>query len=105
MGFFDSGAAQDAYGQVYDERTPHAKWSHELLAGAAGYEAMRKYEKHRESEGITGRHEEGKEIIAGLAAAEADKLVETRGVEHLDRERARRQSAEQAQYLYDRQYQ
>jgi Protein of unknown function (DUF3759) len=105
MGFFKSSDAQDAYGQVYEERTHHSKWTHELVAGAAGFEAMRMYEHHREREGITEHHEFGKEMIAGFAAAEADKLFEGRGLDHIDRERARRQAEEQAHYLYDQQYQ
>lgn len=97
-------AAQNAYGQVYDNQIPHPEVSHELLAGAAGFAAMHMYEKHRESEGITEHHELGKELIAGFAAAEVDKHFEAGRFNHLEREQARMQAQQQAQYLYDQQY-
>lgn len=105
MGLFDMFGAEDAHGQVYDGERHHSEWSHELIAGAAGFEAMKAYEHHREAEGITEHHELGKEMIAGFAAAEADKLFETKGLDWLDQERARRDSVEQAHSLYDQQYQ
>jgi Protein of unknown function (DUF3759) len=105
MGLFDMFGARDAYGEVYDDRRHHDDWTHELLAGAAGFEAMRMYEHHREREGIREHHELGKELIAGFAAAEVDKHFEKRGLRHMDRERARRMAAEQAQFLYNQQYQ
>jgi len=104
MGFFDFGNAQNAYGQVYEGGTPHAEVSHELLAGAAGFEAMRMYEHHRENEGITEHHGLGKELVAGFAAAEVDKHFENGGFGHLDRQQAQFQAQQQAQYLYDQQY-
>jgi hypothetical protein len=96
--------AEDAHGQVYGDDAHHGSFTHELIAGAAGFEAMKAYERHREAEGIQEHHELGKEMIAGFAAAEADKLFETRGLDFLDREEARRQSREQAEYLYDERY-
>jgi Protein of unknown function (DUF3759) len=104
MGLFDFGGAQNAYGQVYNGETPHASVTHELLAGAAGFEAMRMYEHHRENEGIVEHHELGKELISGFAAAEVDKHFENGGFGHLDREQARLQAQQQAQSLYDQQY-
>jgi hypothetical protein len=104
MGLFSKHHAQEAYEQVYEGGTPHAEVSHELLAGAAGFEAMRMYEHHREREGVQERHELGKELVAGFAAAEVDKHFEKGGFGHLDRERARSQAQQQAQELYNQQY-
>jgi hypothetical protein len=105
MGFFDSFGAQNAYGQVYGGERHHSEWTHELVAGAVGFEAMKLYERHRETEGIRGHHDLGKEMIAGFAAAEADKLFENRDLNRMDRHQARRQAREQAEFLYDQQYQ
>jgi hypothetical protein len=66
--------AQDAYGQVYDQGRPPHEMTHELIAGAAGFEAMRM--KHFEDDRYR----------------------------HLDQEQARFQAQEQANYLYDQQY-
>jgi|SRR5580658_4458227 hypothetical protein len=104
MGFFDRDGAQNAYGQVYGGGTPHADVTHELLAGAAGFEAMRMYEHHREREGIVEHHELGKELIAGFAAAEVDKHFDRGHYGHLDREQAREMARQQAHGLYDQQY-
>jgi hypothetical protein len=104
MGLFDFIAAQSAHGQVYGGERHHSEWSHELVAGAAGFEAMRMYEHHREREGITEHHALGKELLAGFALAEVDKHFENRGLSHMDREMARRQAREQANFLYDQQY-
>lgn len=38
-----------------------------------------------------------KELIAAFAAAEVDKLVETKGLDGIDRERAKRQAQQQAE--------
>ncbi|KAI9240099.1 MAG: hypothetical protein BYD32DRAFT_459208 [Podila humilis] len=64
---------QDCHDQVYGGKTHHSKWSHELIAGAAACEAMKKHE-------------------AGS------------GLDSLDRQRAKRETEEQASALYDQQY-
>jgi hypothetical protein len=94
MGIFSRHEAKEAHDQVYGGATPHAELSHELLSGAAGFEAMRIYE----------HHELGKELVAGFAAAEVDKHFEKGGFGHLDREQARQQAQQQATDLYDKQY-
>jgi hypothetical protein len=104
MDFFDMFGAQDAYGQVYDEDRPRHEITHELMAGAAGFEAMRMFEQHREREGNPAHHELAKELLAGFAAAEVEKHFENGFYDHLDQEQARFQAQQQANYLYDQQY-
>jgi hypothetical protein len=104
MGFFDWNQAQDAYGQVYSDDYPRHEVTHELLAGAAGFEAMRMYEHHREREGITEHHELGKELLAGFATAEVEKHFENGYYDHLDREQASMAAQDQADYLWQQQY-
>ena len=45
-----------------------------------------------------------KEMLAALAGAEADKLFETKGLDGLDRERAKYEARQQAEALYDQNY-
>jgi hypothetical protein len=104
MGLFDRLGAEGAYGQVYGGNARHGDVTHEVLAGAAGFEAMRMYEHHREREGIREHHELGKELIAGFAMAEVDKHFDSGRYGHLDREQARLMAQQQAQGLYDQQY-
>ena len=104
MGLFDMFRSRDAYGEVYDGRRHHDEWTHELLAGAAGFEAMRMYEHHREREGIPEHHELAKELLAGFVGAEIDKHFEQDRYGHLNRREARRLAEEQAAYLWREQY-
>ncbi|KAF5322305.1 hypothetical protein D9619_000904 [Psilocybe cf. subviscida] len=96
MGWFsdDSDQAQ-AYDQVVN--APHkAELSHELIAGAASYEAAKAYERHCEANGQPASHAEAKEIFAGFAGAFIDRMVETKGLDYVDRERAQHHAKQQA---------
>jgi hypothetical protein len=104
MGFFDFDQAQGAYDQVYDDNYPRHEVTHEVLAGAAGFEAMRMWEHHREREGYEERHPLAKELIAGFAAGEVEKHFENGYYDHLNREQAQFAAQEQADYLYQQQY-
>ena len=101
---FDLAAAEVAHHAVYGGRRHHHEWTHELIGGAAGFEAMRMYEHHRQREGIVGHHKLGKELIAGFAAAEAVKLFDGRDLGRVDRERAKRHAIAQAEHLYEQRY-
>jgi hypothetical protein len=104
MGLFDLLGAEAAHGQVYGGGMGHGDVTHELLAGAVGFEAMRMYEHHREREGIAEHHELGKDLLAGFAAAEVDKHFGSGRFGHLDRHEARRQAELQARHLWDQRY-
>ncbi|KAF9201758.1 hypothetical protein BGZ49_008033 [Haplosporangium sp. Z 27] len=96
---FGTAEHQDAYNQVYGGQTHHSKWSHELVAGAAAFEAMKSVEN-----GSNDKHKLSKEIFAGIAGAEADKLIETKGLDFLDSQEANRQARAQAEDIYDNNY-
>ncbi len=104
VGLFHRHGAQDAYDQVYGGGIPHHEVTHDLLAGAGGFEAVRMYEHHREREGIAEHHALGKELLAGFAAAEVDKHFDSGRFGHLDRDQARLQAQQQADYLWQQQY-
>ncbi|CAE6449798.1 hypothetical protein ACGC1H_005586 [Rhizoctonia solani] len=97
MGWFsdDSDQAQ-AYDQV-TQRPHEASWTHELIAGAAAYEASKAYENHVAENGQPPDHEKAKEILAGITGAFIDREVESRGLDYIDRERAKRHAQEQAE--------
>jgi hypothetical protein len=42
---------QSSHASVYEGREHESKWTHELVAGAAGFEAMRLYEQHKAANG------------------------------------------------------
>lgn len=49
-------------------------------------------------------HAFAKELLAGFAGAEVDKLAETKGEDWFDREEAKRQAQRNAEHLYDEHY-
>src|SRR6201994_2895739 len=104
MGLFDFLGANEAYDDVYGGRRPHHEVTHERLAGAAGFEAMRMYEDHRQREGIPVHHRVAKELLAAFVAAEIDRHFDTGRYHHLRRHEARRMAREQAEWLWQQQY-
>jgi len=98
---------EDAYNAVYqdqDQPDNEGSWSHEAVGGAAAFFAMREYEKHQSQNGQPPSHQFAKEMMAGIAGAEVDKLAETKGMDYLDREKAKRHAKQEAENLYDQNY-
>lgn len=104
MGFFGWDDSQDSHEQVYGGRQHEAKFSHELIAGAASFEAFKAFEDHQRREGKPVSHAFAKEALVGLAGAEVDKLFETKGLNEFDKIQAKRHAEENAQHLYDQHY-
>ncbi|KAI0028466.1 hypothetical protein K488DRAFT_58513 [Vararia minispora EC-137] len=104
MGFLDSFSHHsDAYDEAVN--APHkAELSHELIAGAAAYEAAKAWEKHQEENGKPDSHAKAKELMAGFAGAFVDRLVETKGLDYIDREKAKRQAREQVEERLEAEY-
>ncbi|KAF4990506.1 hypothetical protein FGRMN_8437 [Fusarium graminum] len=97
MGWFDDDSHP---AQAYDEVTnrPHeAKWSHELIGGAAAYEAAKAYEEHSARNGEPDSHAKAKEFLAGAIGAFVDREVETRGLDFIDKEEAKRHGRQHAE--------
>ncbi|CAG8553763.1 1038_t:CDS:2, partial [Dentiscutata heterogama] len=76
--------------------------THEIIAGAAAFEAMRHYEKKKEEQtGQKDKHAFLKEAFVAFAAGEAEKLIETKGLDAIDKAKAKKHAEEQASQLYD----
>lgn len=106
-GYDYTNSAQEHHRSVYGDRgSGGAKLSHEVLGGAAGFEAMRLFEQYQERHGKTTNHAFLKEIAVGFAVAEAVKLWENhnrQGGEEGRREMASR-AAFTANSMYDQKY-
>ncbi|KAJ3484547.1 hypothetical protein NLI96_g5573 [Meripilus lineatus] len=89
MGWFSDDSDQaNAYDQVTN--APHkAHFSHEMIAAAASYEAAKAYEEHCERNGQPESHAKAKEILAGLTGAFIDRIVETKGLDYIDTQKAK----------------
>jgi hypothetical protein len=95
---------RSAYDDVYGGRRPHHQVTHELLAAAVGFEAMRLYEHHLRREGLRPHHQLAKELLAAFVAAEIDRHFDTGRYRHLSRHEARRMAHDQAMWLWQQQY-
>ncbi|RYP05310.1 hypothetical protein DL764_003908 [Monosporascus ibericus] len=101
---FGFDEAKNARDEVYSSEPREAKFSHELVAGGAAFEAMKIFEDRQRSEGKAVSHGFAKELLAGIAGAELDKLVETKSMDAIDREKAKRHAKQQAEQMYDQHY-
>ncbi|CAN6597907.1 hypothetical protein TRVA0_001S05028 [Trichomonascus vanleenenianus] len=96
---------ENDYQQVYEGGEQHeSKFSHELVSGAASFAAMKVFEDRQRRDGKPVSHQFAKEALAGIAGAEVDKLFETKGLDFLDRERAKRDAQQLAEQHYDNHY-
>jgi hypothetical protein len=89
---------------VYDGEPHESKLSHELVGSAAAFEGMRLWEQHQRKEGKTLNHGVAKELLAAAVGFEVDKLVESKGLDFVDREEAKHHAKKQAEKLYDEHY-
>ncbi|KAL2831427.1 hypothetical protein BDW59DRAFT_140161 [Aspergillus cavernicola] len=109
MGWFDGDSHQSRSHEQYqnlDASNPEhqAHFSHELIAGAASFEAMKAYENHVSQNGPPPTHQRAKELLAGFAGAFIDREVETKGLDFVDREKAKRHAHEQLSEASSRDY-
>ncbi|GJE86704.1 DUF3759 domain-containing protein [Phanerochaete sordida] len=104
MSWFSEESEQATYYQTVTEKPHEASWSHELIAGAAAFEAAKAYENHCAENGRPDDHSTAKELLAGFAGAFVDREVETRGLDFIDKEKAKYQAREQLEATYDQQY-
>ncbi|KAG8956860.1 hypothetical protein FRC04_000338 [Tulasnella sp. 424] len=107
MGFFNSTEDEETWGvahQQVNDAGHKAELSHELISGAAAYEAAKAWEKHQEKNGKPPSHEKAKEIFAGFAGAFVDRIVETKGLDYVDKVKAKRDAEKLAEGQLKSQY-
>ncbi|KIM43852.1 hypothetical protein M413DRAFT_434899 [Hebeloma cylindrosporum] len=89
MGWFGNDS-NEAYAYNTVVNAPHkAELSHELIASAASYEAAKAYENHCAENGRPPSHAFAKEVLAGLSGGFIDRTIETKGLDYIDRDRAK----------------
>ncbi|KAJ5448716.1 hypothetical protein N7445_003537 [Penicillium cf. griseofulvum] len=74
---------------------------HELIAGAASYEAARAYENHVAKYGGPDSDAKAKELLAIFTGAFVDRGVASRQLDFIDRERAKYDARQQVHDAYD----
>ncbi|KAF8855028.1 hypothetical protein BDZ45DRAFT_676527 [Acephala macrosclerotiorum] len=101
---FGWGESADSYQQAQSGDVNQSSFSHEALAGAASFGAFKVFEDRQRAEGKPVSHQFAKEMLVGLAGGEVDKLAETKGMDWVDREKAKHHAKENVQNMYDQQY-
>ncbi|KIL65563.1 hypothetical protein M378DRAFT_10688 [Amanita muscaria Koide BX008] len=103
MGFAAWGTDSKQYQD--SEAVKHkAHLSHEVIAGAAAYEAAKAYQEHCKKNGKPSSHEKAKDIFAGLAAVAATRLFETKGLDAYDKAKVERDARAHASEHLAREY-
>jgi hypothetical protein len=98
MGWFgDDHETAQCYDQYQNAPKHEASVTHELLSGAAAYEAAKEYEKHCEANGKPVNHAKAKELLAGFAGAFIDRELETKGLDFIDKEKAKRHARDRCE--------
>jgi len=92
MGFFHKDSEPATAWDTYQTTEHKSSLSHELIAAAAAFEGAKAYGKHVEKHGKPQSHEQAREIFAAGAAAFIDHEAETRGLNALDRAKAKHQA-------------
>ncbi|KAJ5094279.1 hypothetical protein N7456_010140 [Penicillium angulare] len=108
MGWFSDDSDQAQAYQQYNSTEPKEhdpSFVHELIAGAASYEAAKAYENHVAENGQPASHAQAKEILAGFAGAFVDREVESKGLDFVDREKAKYQARQHIENLQEGDYQ
>ncbi|KAE8443624.1 hypothetical protein EG329_001557 [Mollisiaceae sp. DMI_Dod_QoI] len=101
---FGWGESENAYQQAQSGDVNQSSFSHEALAGAASFGAFKVFEDRQRAEGKPVSHQFAKELLVGLVGGEVDKLAETKGMDWVDKEKAKHHAKEQVQNMYDQQY-
>ncbi|KAI7860605.1 hypothetical protein BDC45DRAFT_563765 [Circinella umbellata] len=97
--------AAEVHRQVYNEPTERkAHLSHQLIAGAAAYEAVKAYGRHQEGKGEEFNHSFIKKSVAAIAAAQIVKFAEEHDWSSKDKEEATRQAEAAANHYSQREF-
>ncbi|KAJ5887898.1 hypothetical protein N7495_007939 [Penicillium taxi] len=90
MGWFDNDTPEAKSQKIVNVNNHHnAKWTFELLGGAAAYEAIQAYEDHEAREGKIEDRVKAKEFIATAISAYIAREVESKGIDYVDLNKAK----------------
>ncbi|KAI9492018.1 ricin B lectin domain-containing protein [Zychaea mexicana] len=97
--------AAEVHREVYTEPTERkAHLSHQLIAGAAAFEAVKAYRRHQEAKGEDFNHGFLKQSVAALAATQIVKYAEEHDWSSKDKEEATRQAQTAADHYCAREF-
>ncbi|RUS21964.1 hypothetical protein BC937DRAFT_90879 [Endogone sp. FLAS-F59071] len=76
----------------------------ELTMSISAFEAMKSWEDKCKREGHPNNHALAKEMLAGFVAGEVDKLIETKGLDFIDSQKAKHAATQQVHQYYDEEW-
>ncbi|KAE8150839.1 hypothetical protein BDV25DRAFT_139434 [Aspergillus avenaceus] len=95
---------ENASRQVQESQGHENHLTHDLIGGAAGYEAIKKFNEYQEKNGKVVEHAQAKEIIGGFAAAAITGLFETKGLDQVDKIKAHHEAKKHAEEAVNNHY-
>ncbi|EWG51655.1 hypothetical protein FVEG_10564 [Fusarium verticillioides 7600] len=109
MGWFEESNTEvveqfNQYDEYSKNKEHHAKLSHEIIGGAAAFEAAKAYEDHVAKNGKPDSHAKAKEFLAGAVGVFVEREFETKGLDFFDKEEAKRRGEHRAERELERQY-
>ncbi|KAI0317752.1 hypothetical protein OF83DRAFT_1171709 [Amylostereum chailletii] len=104
MGFFDHDSEEARAHSEVTNAEHKAHLSHELIAAAASFEAAKAYEDHVAKNGQPSSHAKAKELLVGFAGGFIDRIVETKGLDFVDKQKAHHQAKEKLDHPVAREY-
>ncbi|RUP42821.1 hypothetical protein BC936DRAFT_138035 [Jimgerdemannia flammicorona] len=106
-GFMSESTMESYHRELYrnnGDNTTKTVVSTDCISGAAAYEALRAYDRHRHKRGFVGKHQRSSKFITGYAMAEATRLFEAhhnRRITDEAKEELAARSAAHARHLYE----
>ncbi|KAB8225715.1 hypothetical protein BDV33DRAFT_163254 [Aspergillus novoparasiticus] len=88
---------ENANRQVQESQGHEAHLTHELIGGAAGYEAIKKFNEYQAKNGKPVEHAQAIEIIGGFATAAVTGLFESKGLDQIDKLKAQHEAKKHAE--------
>ncbi|KNG80806.1 cipC protein [Aspergillus nomiae NRRL 13137] len=105
MSWFDEQHENaQAHREVNETEGHKGHWSHQVIGGAAAYEAMKAYNDHEAKNGKPQDHAQAKQIGAGIAFAAVERLFETKGLDFIDKQKAQYHAKQQVEEAIERHY-
>ncbi|EMG45829.1 hypothetical protein SBY92_002262 [Candida maltosa Xu316] len=95
---------KNSHNQVYGSSSQGSNLTHEAVAGAASFAATKLFEDRQRKKGIPVSHSTAKKALSALAGSEVDKLFETKGLSHLNKEQTKNEAIEKVKQGYDENY-
>ncbi|RCK56530.1 hypothetical protein Cantr_06003 [Candida viswanathii] len=92
------------YGSGGSSSQGSSNLSHEVVAGAASFAATKLFEDRQRKKGLPVSHSFAKKALSALAGSEIDKIFETKGLSHLDKDQTKNEAIEKVKEGYDQSY-